>query len=405
MIGQPQPIKPAEIVAKLRSSFAAQQPVLDRQTTPPGAPSAGDRYLVTATATGDWAGEENAIAHYTSTGWSFYAPAEGWRTYVADEDLHYVYTGAAWVDEATLIAGSIDHGGLAGLGDDDHPIYSLADGSRAFTAAVAGVTPTLAAHLTTKAYVDGLIVGLYDHKGGYDAATNTPDLDTAPSGIRKGDAYTVSAAGTFFTEDLEVGDVLIADQDDPTVLTHWTRLQKNIDQATTTTKGIVELATDGETAAGVVVQGSDARLANNEKTTNKDVNGGYVGRDANGFAELLGLILTGFLQTLSATHSQVHSTGPTAVTSLTFDRTAYGAAIVLFSARRGTSKAESGMLVISAPSGASPQVDAFRGTVGAAGLTWTAGLSIDSVSLQLTTDASDTDTTTVRYTTLLIPVP
>lgn len=113
-----------------------------------------------------------------------------------------------------------------------------------------------------QAQVDAAVVGLYDHKGAYDAAANTPDLDTSPSGVKKGDAYTVSVAGTFFTEALEVGDVIIADQDDPTLLTHWTRVQKSIDAATTTTKGIVELATDGEAAADKVVQGNDARLSN-----------------------------------------------------------------------------------------------------------------------------------------------
>ena len=37
--------------------------------------------------------------------------------------------------------------------------YILADGSRAFTAPVAGVTPTADAHLTTKAYVDAAVAG------------------------------------------------------------------------------------------------------------------------------------------------------------------------------------------------------------------------------------------------------
>lgn len=53
--------------------------------------------------------------------------------------------------------GAIDHGSIAGLGDDDHTIYSKADGTRAFTGTVGGVTPTANAHLTTKAYVDTLI--------------------------------------------------------------------------------------------------------------------------------------------------------------------------------------------------------------------------------------------------------
>lgn len=47
-----------------------------------------------------------------------------------------------------------DHGALTGLGDDDHTQYSRADGTRAFTAVVSGVTPTLAAHLATMGYVD-----------------------------------------------------------------------------------------------------------------------------------------------------------------------------------------------------------------------------------------------------------
>ena len=112
-----------------------------------------------------------------------------------------------------------------------------------------------------QAEIDSAIVGLYDHKGAYNAATNTPDLDISPSGVLKADAYTVSAVGNFFTEAMEVGDVIIADQDNPTLLSHWTRVQKNIDVATTTTAGIVELATDGENAANVVVQGNDARLS------------------------------------------------------------------------------------------------------------------------------------------------
>lgn len=48
-----------------------------------------------------------------------------------------------------------DHGGLLGLGDDDHSQYSLADGTRAFTGTVAGITPVADEDLATKGYVDG----------------------------------------------------------------------------------------------------------------------------------------------------------------------------------------------------------------------------------------------------------
>jgi hypothetical protein len=83
----------------------------------------------------------------------------------------------------------------------------------------------------TQAALDAAVVGLYDHKGGYAADTNTPDLDTSPSGILKGDAYTVSVAGTFFAVALEAGDVLIADQDDPVDAGDWTIVNRNIDSS------------------------------------------------------------------------------------------------------------------------------------------------------------------------------
>ncbi len=94
--------------------------------------------------------------------------------------------------------------------------------------------------------IDAAVVGLYDNKGSYDANTNTPDLDTSPSGIKNGDAYTVSVAGTFYTESTEVGDFLIANQDDPTQLSHWTRGNKNISFGTT---------------SGTACEGDDSRLS------------------------------------------------------------------------------------------------------------------------------------------------
>lgn len=69
-------------------------------------------------------------------------------------------------------------------------------------------------------------------QGDYNASTNSPDLDTAPSGILKGDHYVVSVAGTaFFTETLESGDSLIAKQDNPTLVTHWIISQTNLTAA------------------------------------------------------------------------------------------------------------------------------------------------------------------------------
>lgn len=49
------------------------------------------------------------------------------------------------------------HADLTGLSADDHPQYVLANGSRAFSAVVAGVDPTGPTHLTTKGYTDFLV--------------------------------------------------------------------------------------------------------------------------------------------------------------------------------------------------------------------------------------------------------
>jgi len=49
---------------------------------------------------------------------------------------------------------TIDHGLLNNLTEDTHQIYSLVDGTRAFTGVVSGITPTASSHLATKNYVD-----------------------------------------------------------------------------------------------------------------------------------------------------------------------------------------------------------------------------------------------------------
>ena len=105
---------------------------------------------------------------------------------------------------------------------------------------------------SVKAYVDGAVSGALTHKGAYNASTNTPVLDTGTPTLVLGDMYTVTVAGTFFTVELEIGDVLISDVDsvDAAALADWTIVQKNLEAATTTTVGYVELATTAEVNTG-----------------------------------------------------------------------------------------------------------------------------------------------------------
>ena len=112
------------------------------------------------------------------------------------------------------------------------------------------ILPVASTDAASKDYVDNAVVGGLVYQGGYDAATNTPDLTTSPNSILKGWTYTVTADGTFFGEQLRVGDVLIAEVNDPSALTDWTTVQNNIDLASLTQVGIgnVNASTDQDKA-------------------------------------------------------------------------------------------------------------------------------------------------------------
>jgi len=121
-------------------------------------------------------------------------------------------------------------------------------------------TVTAGTDAVNKTYVDNAVVGSLVFQGGYDAATNTPDLDSSPSSsIKKGWAYVVTVAGTFFTEAVEVGDFLFAQSDAPTTLADWTTVQNNIDIATLTNIGIgnvIPSALNDQLGISVVYNGS-----------------------------------------------------------------------------------------------------------------------------------------------------
>ena len=87
----------------------------------------------------------------------------------------------------------------------------------------------LATQQSIKKYVDDRVVSSVNYQGGYNASTNTPDLDTSPSGVQKGDMYTVTVAGIFFTINVEIGDVIIAEIDNALIEVDWTIVNKNLD--------------------------------------------------------------------------------------------------------------------------------------------------------------------------------
>lgn len=122
---------------------------------------------------------------------------------------------------------------------------------------------------SVKAYVDGKVASSVEYVGSYDASTNTPNLDTTPTGITKGDMYTVTVAGAlFFSETLEIGDVLISEQDDPTTADHWTIVNKNLDAASIKSSYESNAQTNAFTDAQVTNLGNQSGTNTGDNATN-----------------------------------------------------------------------------------------------------------------------------------------
>ncbi len=82
-----------------------QLAVLDRDlSAPPASPAEGQRWIVKATATGAWAGHDNAIAAWQDGAWQFSAPRTGWSAFVVDEGVLLVWNGTAWSDFFSAVA-------------------------------------------------------------------------------------------------------------------------------------------------------------------------------------------------------------------------------------------------------------------------------------------------------------
>ena len=131
----------------------------------------------------------------------------------------------------------VNQGAATAAADDTIPFNNFTDNANPalitniVKKTTLGTIPVNALTLV-KQYIDDSVAGGLVYQGGYDASSNSPDLTTSPNSIEKGWTYTVTVGGTFFGEVLEVGDVLIAEQDDPSSLADWTTVQNNIGIAT-----------------------------------------------------------------------------------------------------------------------------------------------------------------------------
>jgi len=70
--------------------FEWQRGVLSIEDSPPESPSHGDSYLI-GTGTDAWAGHDNKIALYDTSGWVYIAPVKGMFCFIKDIDKLYYY--------------------------------------------------------------------------------------------------------------------------------------------------------------------------------------------------------------------------------------------------------------------------------------------------------------------------
>ena len=173
-------------------------------------------------------------------------------------------TASAAIGADLSVGGDLDMTGVIDM--NASKIRSLASG-------------TLSGDAVNLGQVETLIAGTSAFQGGYNAATNTPDLDTSPAtSIEQGYFWAVTEAGTFFAETVQPGDLIFANQDNPgATFSNWTVVQSGQEVAG-------QGATDGATTKGIA--GFDS--ATFSVTAN-----GFVTSDIYGGASALGVVPSG----------------------------------------------------------------------------------------------------------------
>lgn len=158
---------------------------IDRDlTSPPSNPTTGDLYIVAASpATGDWSGQENAIAYFDQI-WRFITPREGVALWVNDEDKLYRFNGTAWAEQVSSGGG----GSSGGIADGEVTTSKLANG--AVTNAKLANNAVTAANIT-----DGEVTSAKLAAGTF-AAIKEAATSSATGVVQLADAAAVSAGTT-----------------------------------------------------------------------------------------------------------------------------------------------------------------------------------------------------------------
>lgn len=117
-------------------------------TTPPADPADGEGWLVETGGSGVWAGQDNALACFTSGGWRFLAPVVGMSVWDKGAGFGRQWTGSAWSDGTIKVAGvEIDGERVVGPREPDIPVPTGgATNDAESRAAISAIIVTLKSH-------------------------------------------------------------------------------------------------------------------------------------------------------------------------------------------------------------------------------------------------------------------
>ena len=205
------------------------------------------------------------------------SPVAGQVYYNTGDNRIYFWDGTAWIDMSGDIRDVIGGAGLTAatsngiitldVNVDNSTVEIATDTIRVkdagiTTAKLANVSTDLTTNSAStavptaaavKAYVDANVAGLGNLEGAWDASVGTFPVGSSPTaGTKAGDYWYVSVAGTVGGVAFNVGDVIIAriNSASTTLATDWIQLEVNRDQATETTLGLAEIATQTEVNTG-----------------------------------------------------------------------------------------------------------------------------------------------------------